>query len=256
MTTGRPAEPQMAELWLVDTVALAETLEALESAVPSLSADDEARLASRQDAAARRERRVSHIALRLCLERFVGPTVRGQPYVWTPSGRPELEGSGVSFSLSHTKGVALIGVTAAGVIGVDIERRRLVRIMAERRHAIEHAAVDLAKGAELPEGVEPRFLTAWVRLEAVAKAEGSGVGAHLSVLLGRRASLPPQRMSPLKGSSRAPGPLVARDLAPGRGLYAAVALPEGLRTPPLRQLPATLDALAGLVSGKGPSASG
>jgi len=243
--TRRIAEPHEAELWLVDLAAAASALESLESEAPRLSAADEQRLAVTADVGARRERRASHIALRLCLERVAGPVARGVPYTVSSSGKPSLAGTGVSFSLSHIPGRALIGITTRGEIGVDLERSRTVRIMGERRQAIERAGIELAGGLALPEAHEARFLTAWVRLEAIAKAEGSGVGAHLSVFLGRRPKLPPPR--PSGAQPRGLGPLIARDLDVTCGLYAAVALPEAIATPSLVHLPDCKSALSALV---------
>ncbi|MFA5950351.1 MAG: hypothetical protein WC807_08715 [Hyphomicrobium sp.] len=243
--TRRIAEPREAELWLVDLAAAALALEALECETPRLSSVDEQRLAATADVSARRERRASHIALRLCLERIAGPAARGVPYTFSSSGKPWLAGTGVSFSLSHIPGRALIGVTTRGEIGVDLERSRSVRITGERRQAIERAGIELAGGLALPEAHEARFLTAWVRLEAIAKAEGSGVGAHLSVFLGRRQKLPPPRLS--GGQQRALGPLIARDLDVASGFYAAVALPKTIETPSLAPLPDFASALSALV---------
>jgi 4'-phosphopantetheinyl transferase len=86
----------------------------------------------------------------------------------------------LGFSLSHARGVALIGLTPAGTIGVDVERTREVRIAAERRAAIEAAGAAL--GASLAGDGNTRFLHAWVRLEAYAKADGCGIGRLLTQL--------------------------------------------------------------------------
>jgi 4'-phosphopantetheinyl transferase len=238
--TSRVAEPHTAELWLVDLSTAGAALEAMEAATPRLAAVDEARFGAMSDVPSRHDRRLSHIALRLCLERATGSTAcRQQAFALSPSGKPSLPDSPTRFSLSHTRGVALVAVAHGVEIGVDIERSRPIRVMGERRAAIERAGVDLAGGRPLPDEGEARFLTAWVRLEAFAKAEGSGVGAHLSVIMGRRPK-PSTKRGPL---ARGPGPLQVRDLALGRGLFAAVALPEAVRTPVPARFP---DEQAGL----------
>lgn len=74
-------------------------------------------------------------------------------------GTPE-----VQFSLSHTRGAALAGLSDQPV-GVDVERLRPVRAAALRR----------TEGA----ASETEFFQTWVRREARCKLRGVGVGAML-----------------------------------------------------------------------------
>lgn len=179
------------ELWLVDLESTAAALEAIEAATPRLSADMAVRLAQMQDATARRERRLAHVALRILLERRLGASIRGKAFVIGPSGKPSLPAGdgepGIGFSLAHTRGIALIA-TGPDPLGVDIERPRPVRMAPARRAPIEAEAIALANGAPLAgaPGSDARFLNAWVRIEAVAKASGRGVGALLEGLRPRR----------------------------------------------------------------------
>lgn len=83
-------------------------------------------------------------------------TERGKPFF---PGTPE-----VQFSLSHTRGAALAGLSARPV-GVDVERLRPVRAAALRR----------TEGA----ASETEFFQTWVRREARCKLRGVGVGAML-----------------------------------------------------------------------------
>lgn len=237
------------ELWFVDLDKAQAALEAIEAATPRLSQDIRQRLASMTHEAARRDRRIAHIALRILLERRLGPAVRGVPFDISVSGKPTLPatlGAGAtSFSLSHTRGVALIAV-GSGLIGVDVERMRRVRMPEARRAPIEAEAVVLAAGAPLTgSDRDARFLNAWVRLEAVAKARGSGVGPML------------ERLRPGRGEAEELQPserptLIAHDVAMPEGLFAAVAVAIG-RTPPLLfRMPETGSAVADLlIHGRG-----
>lgn len=235
------------ELWLVDLDKAGAALEAIEAATPRLSPSCNARFAAMADEAARRARRRAHIALRILLERRLGPAVRGVPFVASASGKPSLatgDGSidGVSFSLSHTKGLALIAVGGTGPLGVDLERTRPVRMPDARRAPIEQEAVALAAGAPLADRTrDARFLSAWVRIEAVAKARGTGVGPILERLRPDRPAPPPA-----PPADEGP-PVVAHDVPAGEGLFAAVALAAGVPPPALRRLPDTAPAIAALL---------
>ncbi len=228
------------ELWLVDLDKTAAALEALEATTPRLSDDIHRRLEAMRDEAARRERRLSHIALRVLLESALGLAARGQPFSLSPSGKPSLPDCDVSFSLAHTKGLAAIALGGNGPLGVDIERLRPVRVPQARRGPIEAEAVILAAGEPLSSAdADARFLTAWVRIEAAAKARGSGVGPLL------------ERLRPgvvAKSKSHAADPqVVVRDVPIQAGVFAAVAFAPGVSMPVLRRLPDTVQAIAALL---------
>ncbi|HYD16170.1 MAG TPA: hypothetical protein VEA77_07200 [Hyphomicrobium sp.] len=229
------------ELWLVDLEQAAAAIEALEATTPRLSDDLILRLAAMSDEPSRRERRLAHIALRIALERKLGPSVRRIPFASTPSGKPSLADSKMDFSLAHTKGLALIAISERTPIGVDIERPREVRMPDARRGPIEAEAIALAAGKPLNgSGTDARFLSAWARIEAVAKARGSGVGPLLE-------RLRPGGGRPQGDAPKAACDLVAHDLPAGNDIFAAVALPVGVVPPTLGLLPETVQAIARLL---------
>jgi 4'-phosphopantetheinyl transferase len=212
---------QAPELWCVDLSAAAPALNAIERRIPRLSAEDRARAALFSDARVRADWLATHVALRLLIERAVGPAWRGVAL----TRKPQLAGAPLGFSLSHARGVALIGLTPTGSIGVDVERPREVRIAAERRAAIEAAGAML--GGALAGNGNTRFLHAWVRLEAYAKADGCGIGRLLTRLgiLGVAAAdradasgMPARVDEVAKGAAEG-----VRDLQLGNGIYAAAA---------------------------------
>ncbi len=127
-----------------------------------------------------RRRRAAHVALRLLLTRHGGAGALSQPYELSPGGKPRLVQASIEFSLSHSDGVAVVALSRAGPVGIDVERVRPMLIADHRRARIEDAACRLAGGRWL-EAVapDPRLIEAWVRLEAVAKLTGEGMGRLL-----------------------------------------------------------------------------
>jgi len=247
------------ELWCVDLTAAAPALHAIEQHTPRLSKDDRARASSFSDDTVRTEWMATHIALRLLIERWDGARWRGAPYALADRGKPHLPDAPLSFSISHARGIALVGISRIGSIGVDIERTRTVRIGSPRRERIEVAGAALST-EPLPSEGEACFLQAWVRLEAYAKAEGCGIGRLLTRLgilgsgtAGRPDASPGDRAGPAPVISavltepRANTSLSVRDLQLGEGIYAAVAVPEGAALGDIPWLPSDREALENLI---------
>ena len=131
----------------------------------------------------------ANAALRLVLARHSGRAIAQQAFGRLAGGKPTLPG-GPHFSLSHTNGRALIAISEQHAVGVDIEARRCLRMTEMRRSAIERAA-ELIAGAPLPPiAGNDRALQAWVRLEALAKATGEGIGRVLERTGARPGRLP------------------------------------------------------------------
>jgi phosphopantetheinyl transferase len=239
------------ELWLVDLERCSEALDELERETPRLADDERARAAAFRDAAVRRERIAAYTALRVLLERAVGPGARRRPFVRGPGGAPRLADGGASFSLSHTEGFALVGLAAAFPIGVDVERARPVALPRRRREELCAAAVGLA-GAPLPHGGEERAMVqAWVRLEAFTKARGRALLGTLADLGLRGTGLPPPPPAGLEAAGRAlvgRAGLTVTDVRLPAGLQGAAAVGLGADVPAARALPADraeLDELLG-----------
>ena len=246
------------ELWLVDLALAAPALdgawrEAAGAATPATS-----------PAAA-------EAALRWLLARHVGLVAASEPFARSRSGRPSLAGAGIDFNLSHSGGLALVGLSHRGPIGVDIEAARPVRIAPARRRALERAADALVDATTDPlPGLRPavsddaaadlRFLQAWVRLEALAKATGEGIGALLT-RIGRAPST--ARLGAVAADVRRSGLTVCDLVLPTDWPIAANAVavravgacavgactPRASRPPslPVRRLPDTVDGLAALL---------
>jgi 4'-phosphopantetheinyl transferase len=231
------------ELWLVDLDRAAAALLALEAISPRLSGDDLERLSKVTDATLREGRRVAHIALRILLERTFGEAVRERPLSRSPQGRPSLPGTSGDFSLSHTRNSALIGLSRDGPIGVDLEETREVLISQDRRLRIQEAGRALNPSVPLLEEPSGRLLQCWVRLEAVAKAEGAGIGEVLTRLGVTRSHARGSGEEPVSPPSQ----LAVHDLAAGPGRYGAAAMSAGRPCPPLSHFPVDVAAIEALV---------
>lgn len=250
-------------IWYVDLARGGDALLALEAETPRLAASDHHRAArlggGDPEHPHARARRAAYVALRLALERAFGTSpVRGREMARSELGRPSLAGCPGDFSQTHAAGHALIGVVHKGSIGVDLEQSRRIRMTEARRTAIERAGACLDAAAPLPQASPDRFLTAWVRLEAFAKAQrtsmarvltaagalGGGATPAAAEVLGKlRAAIP------FGSAGEASGACVVRDLIVTKGLFGAMALRDdsirdcGAPAPAIRPFPVTLDAL-------------
>lgn len=192
-----------------------------------------------------RTRAAARVALRLVLAGHIGIEAAHRPFAVARDGKPFVQprddGAAIEFSLAHCEAAAVIAVSRDGPVGIDVEAPRRVRISADRRGMLLEAARSLAPEAALPEGPgEAQFLQAWVRLEALAKATGEGLGA----LLGRLGDA----ASPLAATQVNGTRVRVRDLGlTGVQLWAAVAgtnsALEGDATPTAVWLPLDADRL-------------
>lgn len=128
------------------------------------------------------------------------------------------------FSLSHSDGLALYAVTRGREIGVDLER---VRPVAEAEQIAERffSAQENAVFRTLPASLKyEAFFTCWTCKEAYIKARGKGLSLPLdqfdvSLVPGEPAMLLSTRGDPQEASRWS-----LRDLMPGPGYMAALAV--------------------------------
>lgn len=121
-----------------------------------------------------------YICGRAWLRMIVGRCLNLAPaevrFQYNPNGKPLLRG--LHFNLSHCEDLALIAVSRAGRVGVDVERVRVLEdageLVAQFFSARERVAFD-----SLPSEKQPQaFFNLWTRKEAWLKATGDGIG-HL-----------------------------------------------------------------------------
>ena len=126
---------------------------------------------------------VARGVLRDVLGRYLGAQPDSLRFEYTEYGKPllvkEFRDAGISFNLSHAKGVALLAITAGREIGVDVEWIRpgvTEEEIAERFFSTDEVRVlrALPKNAQ-----EEAFFNCWTRKEAYIKAKGEGLSMPL-----------------------------------------------------------------------------
>ena len=110
------------------------------------------------------------------LARYLGVAPAEVVVTRGPTGKPALEHSRVSVSLSHGGEVALVAVALDAQIGVDVEPfRKDVETWSLVSQALTPA--EQTRLQELPGALRGEaFLAIWVRKEALLKAVGVGLG--------------------------------------------------------------------------------
>ncbi|MFF1926001.1 4'-phosphopantetheinyl transferase family protein [Streptomyces sp. NPDC058221] len=175
-------EPGAPSLWLVDARQEGERARRL---APDILDDEElGRAGSLVVEADRLCYLASHVALRMLLGARLGVAPAAVPLrrepcpsCGGPHGRPATDG-GVHFSLSHTRGIALLAF-AGTPVGADVEATPQARTVAEIGDQLHPA--ERRELAELPEDQRPAaFVRAWTRKEAYLKGTGFGLAGGLS----------------------------------------------------------------------------
>ena len=175
----RNCRPQLDQnavhLWLVD-------LDNQEVCASALAAD----ISAEESAVARRfkfpilERRyvLAHGVLRRVLSSYLGIPPLDIAFRRTVTGKPHLDrkhDSQLFFNLSHCENTAAIAVTAAGEVGVDLERQRFVPDHLDiARHHFAKAEYEQIAAAS-PGRADALFFLCWTRKEAFVKATGEGL---------------------------------------------------------------------------------
>ncbi len=237
------------ELWFIDAARSGPALAAIEAATPRLSDDERSRAAGLRLGG--EDWRLFRIALRMLLERFVGPRLRCAPFQRGPRGKPALPWpAGVAFSLSHSGRYSLIAI-APHEVGIDLERERQVRFSPDRQQAMLTAARALTASPD-ESTAALGMLQAWVRLEAWSKARGSGIGALLHDLEirgpGWHTHGANADFAAIAADLQHGERFRLYDLALSNGFYGALAAHDHPASLTPRQLPADRSALEGLMS--------
>lgn len=197
---------------MVDLEAGSPVLLELEAEIGLLNEHDRAGAARVVDQDTATRRLAGLIGLRLLLNGLVGRDIARQPFVRSAQGKPQLADGECHFNLSHSDYRILIAFSTLAV-GVDLESPRVVNFDVRRRRLIEAAAVAIGDAAPLAgSSPELRFLQAWTRLEALAKADGCGIGRVLTDIgaVGRQGRATEQRSALLRSLG---AEFVTRDLA-------------------------------------------
>jgi phosphopantetheinyl transferase/ribosomal protein S18 acetylase RimI-like enzyme len=209
-------------------IALGATEPPDAAAVAELSQAERTRAARFATDALRNKWLHGHGAMRRILARDLGVDPRRIEYGIGEHGKPfvaQPPGSGIEFSYSDAADVALLAVSRAGPVGVDIEpvqRPAEVDAIAESRFGPSErdALRRLAGEARLE-----RFFRIWARKEAALKATGEGLSSGLAkVEVPVAAALITATPFAIPGST---GRWALEDLDVGPGYVAALVRPEG-----------------------------
>ncbi len=176
-----PLEAGAVQVWWLD---LAEPR--FVPALTSLLSPAELARAERTKAGAPREEFIAaRGALRLLLAAATAQAPQQVAFEIGEQGKPMLAGRGVDFNVSHAGGCALLAISRAGSVGVDVEpcqRTSLgideaMELARANFHQDEIAAVD----AEATDAQRlAMFYRCWTRKEAVVKADGRGLYVPLA----------------------------------------------------------------------------
>lgn len=177
-SSGLRSETEV-ELWRVDLGSIPSEGVAW---LASMLADDERERAERfRFETDRRRFVVGRAALRWLLAGHLQVSPAAITFCYGAAGKPSLrnpaESGGLHFNVTHSGDAAIIAVTRAGEIGVDVE---LVRDLPDWEGVAElvfEPEQIVALRAHVGEGRREAFFQEWTRAEAIAKAHGMGLGA-------------------------------------------------------------------------------
>jgi 4'-phosphopantetheinyl transferase len=145
-----------------------------EGALDWLAPQERARADLAIDPQERRRRICARSVLRHILGAYVGAPPGELEFVTDLYGKPRLI-NGPQFNLSHSGDVMMLAVSAAGPVGLDIDR--CGRLDADWREVTDRifSKGERAQLLQMPEEGRPSAaLRGWVRKEAYAKARGAG----------------------------------------------------------------------------------
>ncbi len=120
--------------------------------------------------------------LRQLLAGRLGVAPAALRFAYNPWGRPQLVGGGLSFNVSHGAGHALIAISAARRVGVDVEWVDPALDWQDLTGMVCTAAEARAILAGPRARQRQRFFHCWTAKEALLKAGGQGIGSGLHAL--------------------------------------------------------------------------
>lgn len=126
---------------------------------------------------------VAHGVLRVILGGYLGMPPAHLQFLYRPFGKPELDPqaclSPLSFNVSHSGGLALLAITAAARVGIDVENVRR-DLACEEIAARFFSPCEIAMLDRLPSEMRAEaFFHGWTRKEAYVKARGDGLSYPL-----------------------------------------------------------------------------
>lgn len=173
------------ELWTA-----APGAEHLSAAPQVLGRDELERMGRMRSERAALEFAAARVLLRRVLAQFAPVEPRAWRFVVGEHGRPDLHPEqpglpeslrGLSFNLSHTRGLTALAISLDGSVGVDVERRDRTNDL-ERLARAKFAEAERAWLAHASDEDDwrDRFFRVWTLKEAYLKARGVGITVPLA----------------------------------------------------------------------------
>jgi 4'-phosphopantetheinyl transferase len=166
--------------------------------------------------------------LRAVLGRYLQTDPSQLKFAYSPRGKPTLAaspGNELHFNLAHSAGLALLAVTCACPLGVDVERIRPLRdaegIIERFFSPRESTTLKTLRADQKPVA----FFNLWTRKEAWLKATGDGIGESLNQSEVSLLPDEPARFLSILGDTQAAAAWTLEDLNPADGFKAALAAP-------------------------------
>jgi 4'-phosphopantetheinyl transferase len=164
-------------LWQADLTTALPPWSAVEA---TLSAAETARQVRLRTPALRQTYSRAHGFLRAVLSQYTEEPASTLGIYPDAQGKPMLPGNGLHFNLSYRPGRALLAVSDAYPVGVDVEPLTPLADVAALIRELYAPAEQAALRAAAPADYWRLFYTIWTRKEAYAKALGRGVGMPFS----------------------------------------------------------------------------
>lgn len=179
---------------------------------------------------------VARAALRSILGAQLACDPRALRFSYGRAGKPLLEGGGIDFNLSHSRGLAVVACARGCEIGIDVEALRTMEDLLNIARRF-FAPGEYAQLAALEPSLQAdAFFRCWTRKEAYLKARGDGITValdHFEVSL-----LPdaPPALLRIDGDAGAAAQWQLHHLAPAPGYVGALAARAALEVQPWRRL--------------------
>jgi 4'-phosphopantetheinyl transferase len=217
-----------------------------------LSADEAARAARFVFPRDRRRFVVTRASLRVLLGRCRGVSPAAIRFSYGPNGKPALAtdraAPPVHFSVSHSEDLALVGLFAAGPVGIDVEALRSLPDLGDIARRF-FAPAEAQAIAALPAAQHPlAFFLCWTRKEAFSKAQGHGLSVPLDRYRVSCRPGEPARLLDVDGSPSEAARWSVFDLRPAPGFVGAMAVRDRPVPPTVLELDLQRDVLPFLVT--------
>jgi 4'-phosphopantetheinyl transferase len=172
-----------------------------------------------------------YIAGRGALREILGRYLQRKPatlrFIYSERGKPALDGpSDLHFNLAHSDNLALIAVTRAAPVGIDVERVRLVkdaadlvaRFFSTRENEVFQSLAEDRKAAA--------FFNLWTRKEALLKATGEGIAGGLNQVEVSLLPGEPAKLLAIGGDTKKAEEWTLETFNPAEGFVGALAMPR------------------------------